>query len=56
MASRVEAAAPKEPSLRVVAFQIPLGLFSHASNRGTVYRIACDVVRQRFLEATGCKG
>jgi nanoRNase/pAp phosphatase (c-di-AMP/oligoRNAs hydrolase) len=38
------------------AFQIPLGLFAHASDRGTVYRMACDVVRQRFLEASGCKG
>jgi hypothetical protein len=56
MASRVEAAAPKEQSLRVVAFQISLGLFAHASDRETVYRMACDVGRQRFLEATGCKG
>jgi hypothetical protein len=70
MANRVEAIAQKEQSLRVVeqvspgeqeaikdkgGFQIPLGLLAQSSDREILYQMAREVVRQKFLEAIGCK-
>jgi len=36
-------------------FQIPLGLLAQSSDREILYQIAREVVRQKFLEAIGCK-
>jgi nanoRNase/pAp phosphatase (c-di-AMP/oligoRNAs hydrolase) len=35
-------------------FQIPLGLFAQSSDRETLYQMAREVVRQKFLQAIGC--
>ena len=35
-------------------FQIPLGLLAQSPDRETLYKLACAVVRQKFLEAIGC--
>jgi nanoRNase/pAp phosphatase (c-di-AMP/oligoRNAs hydrolase) len=36
-------------------FQIPLGLLAQSPDRDILYQMAREVVRQRFLEAIGCK-
>jgi len=36
-------------------FQIPLGLLAQSSDREILYQMAREVVRQKFLEAIGCK-
>jgi nanoRNase/pAp phosphatase (c-di-AMP/oligoRNAs hydrolase) len=35
-------------------FQIPLGLLAQSPDRETLYQMAREVVRQKFLEAIGC--
>ena len=36
-------------------FQIPLGFLAQSPDRDLLYRMACDVIREKFLEAIGRK-